>query len=125
MQVCRLSISIIYIQQKWHIKVKLTTEEHIPPNMVQLQLDPDSGESFNPNNHVPPDMTIAYMIHAHGFPFLLSESLRLKNVIHLARHCHKDHSLPRRTRVGGPLLKENYAVYKKHIYDSPKESQTH
>ena len=49
--------------------------------MIQLHLDPGSGESFNPNNHVQLDMAIADMIHAHGLPFLLTESLRLKNVI--------------------------------------------
>jgi len=105
-------------------KVKLTTEEHTPPNMIQLHLDPGSGESFNPNNHVQLDMAIADMIHAHGLPFLLAESPRLKNVIRLARHCRKDYSLPSRTSVGGSLLDKNYDVYEKSMYDSLNKSQS-
>jgi hypothetical protein len=63
------------------------------------------------------DAAIADLIHVHGLPFNLSETVRFFRVIQLAKCAPPSYEPPKRKLVAGRLLTANHEEYMRRMYD--------
>ena len=75
---------------------------------VQPSIDARSNEGIDKVNEATLELAIADMIHSEGLPFSLSESLRFRRVLKLARCVPSGFKPPSRQLVAGDLLDINF-----------------